>query len=372
LRNTTPVQTTPTQATNGNTTTGNTTPRTGGSVSARLASRSAGDELPNKHGQVFREYSIRDYTSRVTTTAKPEQAIVDWILRETGTDVWFGEPLGFFTATKDKVVVYHTPEMQEIVAGVIDRFVSASSDPQVLGLRIISVGSPNWRSQAHRLLHPVDVQTPGIDAWLISKENAAILLAQLSKRADYKEHASPNLVMQNGQSETLSRIQPQSFFKDVRIKSTFPGYELETGNVEQGYSLQISPLFSVDGRTLDAVIKCHVDQIERMVPIQIEAPTGTAQSQSVQVSVPQMSSYRLHERFRWPADQVLLVSAGVAPTPGAAKKGLLDNLNPFDASVPRADALLFIESRGKASQGLLTSPRPSAETATPGIFSGRY
>ena len=30
---------------------------------------------------------------------KPEQAITDWILRETGTEVWFSEPLGILNAS---------------------------------------------------------------------------------------------------------------------------------------------------------------------------------------------------------------------------------------------------------------------------------
>src|SRR4029434_5792179 len=45
--------------------------------------------LPNEHGQVWREYDLSPYTLRVRDVAKPEQAIVDWILRETGTEVWF-------------------------------------------------------------------------------------------------------------------------------------------------------------------------------------------------------------------------------------------------------------------------------------------
>ncbi|MBA3484516.1 MAG: hypothetical protein H0T51_22155, partial [Pirellulales bacterium] len=40
--------------------------------------------LPNDHGQVWREYDITPYTIRVESTEHPEQAIVDWILRETG------------------------------------------------------------------------------------------------------------------------------------------------------------------------------------------------------------------------------------------------------------------------------------------------
>src|SRR6478736_3875459 len=37
--------------------------------------------LPNDGGQVWREYDITPYTLRVTSTNRPEQAIVDWILR---------------------------------------------------------------------------------------------------------------------------------------------------------------------------------------------------------------------------------------------------------------------------------------------------
>jgi hypothetical protein len=50
--------------------------------------------LPNNFGQVWREYDISPYTLRVTTTNRPEQAIVDWILRETGYEAWHSEPLG--------------------------------------------------------------------------------------------------------------------------------------------------------------------------------------------------------------------------------------------------------------------------------------
>ena len=50
--------------------------------------------LPNEHGQVWREYDISPYTQRVRDVDKPEQAVIDWILRETGTEVWFAEPLG--------------------------------------------------------------------------------------------------------------------------------------------------------------------------------------------------------------------------------------------------------------------------------------
>ena len=50
--------------------------------------------LPNAQGQVWREYDISPYTVRVTSTNRPEQAIVDWVLRETGYEARHAEPLG--------------------------------------------------------------------------------------------------------------------------------------------------------------------------------------------------------------------------------------------------------------------------------------
>ena len=50
--------------------------RTG--IKARLAKVTKGTgTLPNEHGQVWREYDISSYTLSVTSTDRPEQAIVD-------------------------------------------------------------------------------------------------------------------------------------------------------------------------------------------------------------------------------------------------------------------------------------------------------
>ena len=44
--------------------------------------------LPRNHGQIWKRYAIGAYTSNVAGSAKPEQAVIDWVLRDTGTDVW--------------------------------------------------------------------------------------------------------------------------------------------------------------------------------------------------------------------------------------------------------------------------------------------
>jgi len=78
--------------------------------------------LPNDAGQEWREYDISPYTARVTSTNRPEQAIVDWILRETGYEAWHSEPLGMLSANHRVLRVYHTPEMHAVVSEMVDRF----------------------------------------------------------------------------------------------------------------------------------------------------------------------------------------------------------------------------------------------------------
>jgi hypothetical protein len=103
----------------------------------------------------------------------------------------------------------------------------------------------------------------------------------------------------------------------------------------------------------------------------------------VQFQVPQFVSWRLHERFRWPSDQVLLLSCGVVASPtgdAATPIPLLGNLS----GNSRSDALLMIEHKGAGYLGpvefvpstqppatntpLVTpSTGPAASTATPAV-----
>ena len=65
---------------------------------ARARVTNGNGTLPSDQGQVWREYDITPYTARVTSTNRPERAIVDWILRETGYEAWHGEAAAVLTA----------------------------------------------------------------------------------------------------------------------------------------------------------------------------------------------------------------------------------------------------------------------------------
>jgi hypothetical protein len=323
--------------------------------------------LPNEQGQVWREYDISPYTLRVRDVSKPEQAVVDWILRETGTEVWFAEPLGILNANSTTLRVYHTPEMQERVRSIVERFVGWDTEAHALGVRLMTVGSPNWRVRALSLLKPVDVKSPGVEAWLLSRENAAAVFEQLKARADFREHSAPRIDIANGQSQTLARKDAKSYTRGVQLRRDFPFYDLIPGKIDEGYSLQISPLMSLDRQTMEAAITCNVDQVEKLLPLAVDVPLG-GQTQRVQIQVPQVVSWRLSERFRWPTNEVLLLSCGVVATPAPASSGMLSMLSsPLGLAGNRADALLMVEHRPPSAAGVPTTPTSVSAPVTPPI-----
>ena len=322
--------------------------------------------LPNEHGQVWREYDISPYTSRVKDADKSEQAVIDWVLRDTGTEVWFTEPLGILSASRRTLRVYHTPEMHERVRDIVERLVASGAESHAVGVKLATVGSPNWRARAFSLLKPVDVKSPGVEAWLLSRENAAVLFEQLKARNDFREHSTPQTQVQNGRSHTLARTQPRTYSRSAQLKTEFPFYDLIPGHIDEGYSLTISPLLSLDGKSVEAAIECQVDQVEKLLPVSLDIPIGK-QTQRATVQVPQVVSWRLSERFRWPADQVLLLSCGVVANPAGAAGPLAPLLSPIGGATSRADALLMIEHRGTASDagaGVAAAATPTAPIAT--------
>jgi len=305
--------------------------------------------LPNDHGQIWREYDISSYTMRVQNTAHPEQAIVDWILRETGYETWHSTPV-VLSADSHRLRVYHTPQIQSVVADIADRFVNNQAENHGFGLRIITIRNPNWRVRALPLMKPLPVQSPGVQGWMLAKEDAALLMSELRRRTDYREHNPPHQMVKNGQALIVSSMRQRPYTKGIiRTKQTWPGYQPELGQIEEGFSLEFSPLLSLDTKTVDAVIKLRLAQVEKMLSIRLEVPSNVAPNQRAECQVPQMTMVQLHERFRWPTNQVLLLSTGVVATPGPRKANLLTDALGLPHSPPRADALLFVENKGPVS-----------------------
>lgn len=317
------------------------------------------DKLPNSAGQVWREYDITPYTSRISSTDTPQQAIVDWILRETGKEMWFHHPMGILNATQFRLYVYHTPEVQARIQPLIDRFVASGGDLQSFEISMMTIEKPNWRSSAYSMLQPIETRSLGVEAWLISKENAAILQSQLARRYDAKPLQSGISNQHEGQPTKLQQKRPLQFVGRIQwMPELSPPYQPQMTTVDVGYSMSFH--FLTDrGGTLEALIDAEIDQIEKLTNVKLDVPGQMGNPQAMNIQVPSVLSWRLNERFRWPSDHVLLVSCGVV---SQLELDRLPSSRPplpllgDGAKLKRADALMFINYRGPtASAGIRRS-----------------
>ena len=324
------------------------------------------NQLPNDAGQVWREYDITPYTNSIQGIDDPQQAILDWVLKETGTEMWFNQPLGILNADRNQLRVYHTPEIQKIVHAIVDRFVNTRAQVQNLEVSLVTVGNPNWRSSAYSVLQPIEVQSPGVEAWMVAKENAALLRASLARRGDFKDHGTGRIAHNDGQTVVLKKTAPVQFIRNFRwVTGQIPSYQPLVTTVDEGYTLEISSLSSLDGQTVEASIQCHVDQVEKLNTVKVDVPGSVgATTDRITLQIPQLVSWRLKERFRWRDDQVLLLSCGVVASPGPENSPTLNLPRVFGGpNRPRADALLFVDYRGPQIPGKV--PQNSASRTVP-------
>lgn len=354
------------------------------SVDRARVSKGSG-RLPNDAGQVWREYDIRPYTQRLAAEPKPQQRVVDWILRETGYEAWHGETVGILNSDRETLTVYHTPAMQAIVADIVDRFVNGRAAEQAFSMRIVTVRNPDWRVRALGLMSPISVQSPGLQGWIMPKENYALLSSELARRGDVRDYNASGQLVPNGQSVVFSTMRPRGYVKGiVPTQNAWPGYQPETGQIEEGASLEFNPLLSLNLDTAEAVVKLRLNQVEKMRRVSLDLPTpgvaaaGATPGQRLQIEVPQVTSANLHERFRWPANQVLVLSMGMVATPGPESGNAFSEMLPdMMKSPPRADALLFVEVRNSAIPTAAPTADPNGGRMSTAVrptptFHGRY
>jgi hypothetical protein len=333
-----------------------------------VSSDSSEAGLPDSHGQVWADYDLRPFTERYPQMAQPQQSVVDWVLRETGTESWFSEAAAVLCSDRSTLRVYHSPSIQAVVEETVRRFVRPENGEFHFAVRLVTITSPNWRSKALPRLHSVTVQTPGVEAWLLSREDAALVYSDLRKRSDFREHNSPNLLIPNGHTHEIARRRPLAYVKSVSMSDGYGGHRLEPGQVEEGFSVNLSPLLSATGDTIDAVIRLETSQVEKLTTVSVPLAGSGSSRQATSIQVPQTSGWRLHERFRWPVKDVLLISCGVVAIPDGENAPI--KLPLINRQPPRADALLFVEAKGVSAE--LPAAEAQAARASSWNFRGRY
>lgn len=303
------------------------------------ASPEAPAQVPADRGQEWREHDISAWVRQAGPGS--ERHVVDWVLQETGSASWHGAVPASLSADEGTLRVFHQPEMQQRVADIVARFVAESGVPHRFAVRVLGVGSPSWRGDARALLRPVPTATPGVQAWVMSREEAAALGALLRRRSDCAELPTGVAQAANGLPAVLQGGRRRPYLQDIQPAATPAGWQPVSGVCDEGVTLEVLPLVSRDGSAVEAVFKCRIDQIERMAPVSLQIPAP--QPQRVQIEVPQVSAVRVGERFRWPVSQVLVVGLGLVPWPVPGNNTAASAALLTDAK--RTDVVVFVEPR---------------------------
>jgi hypothetical protein len=200
------------------------------------------------------------------------------------------------------------------------------------------------------------------------------MLAELRQRSDFSAHGGSPVEIKNGRTVTLDQTRPHRYSSGLEFlpQPSWPGYRLQEGVIDEGFRLTLSPLYNTDGSELEVVVDCRATQIERLAELMVDAPNAVDSRQRVKIEVPQIACWELHERFRWPADQVLIVSRGLTALPGPAGGRGLDRalLGGLLRSAPRSEAIMVLEPTVVARR--LSVPADGPASAAAPASSNRY
>ena len=333
------------------------------------------EQVPQDHGQIGRTYDITPYTQDRKLPAgsiPPEQVLVDWILRKTGTTMWHTGPFSILKANPDKLYVYHTKEVQLLVADIVDRFVCPQLWNETCTLRIVSTPRPDWLNKGHAQLKPIPIATQGVQGWILEKVTAQSLLQELSRRGDFRELIPPQPLIAHGVQHNVVVKKQRQYLRDVQPNpSVLSGYAEDRVTVDEGIGLSMTPLALLDGQHMAAIIKLDVVQIERMFTTAVEIATASNPRQRIQVESPQMAFFKLDEVVGFPKNKVLLLDLGMVPLPNTTEgdnRNVLSEISRGINPARRGNVLIFIEC---TSGGTGIAPAVSSSPVTSPVRAAR-
>ncbi len=293
-------------------------------------------------GQFWKEYSLTSYSSRLPTVSQPQQAVVDWIMNQTGPETWHGEVPAVLSATRARLRVFHTNEVQAQVAEIVERFTRPIQPQVLMRVQIFATTDLNWRSGLVHLLKPAAIGPDGQHVWLIAPEDASLVRNRL--KLDRQPNAiSKQIMAYNGQPTAIETGQPVNYISGLELASgLYMAYQPVVDRLNEGIKATFTPLWTTDATAVDIEFRVTSRVVKRLHYAQGVAPLSSGNQEAI-VQVPEVSSTSFEQSLRWPATQVLLMSCGVQVGNVSAKRG------PFSFSPSASELLILVELDPPAS-----------------------
>jgi hypothetical protein len=310
-----------------------------------VASESSG-QFQGDAGQSWQVHDISRYT-RLAYSAEnpaPQNAIVEWIIRQTGNNIWHGEKLAVLSASRSKLRVYHEGRVLDQVADMVDRFTKAAADMLSVRVRFVAAADTRWRYAILNRLVPLATGPQGQTVWTAKDEDIAYIRAQLEQYQNVRLLADQTVKVVNGQTVSVKTTAPVDFVSGARREGAVGlGYEPATSQLEEGIVFRMSPLLTHDGDGLDAAIELTTNTVRRLIrtPILTRREVGSG---DLAITVPETTETRLNQTVKnWPLSQALAVAGGITPGILGTKGGWLNLRIP--GTVPTdTELLVFINA----------------------------
>ncbi len=295
--------------------------------------------FPSEPGFQWRSFDISRYTGLDHSQQNPQNAIIEWIFRRTGTAPWHGEKIAVLSASRSRVKAYHNPSQLEQVGDVIERFTNAESDFLTIRVRFVAAVDTRWRYAVYSRLTPVGSGPQGQQIWTLKVEDAAFVLAQMQVYQGFRLLTDQKVEMVNGQTLTVKTSEPRGFTGGLQRESAVGmGPQPKAEQLEEGVTLRLSPLLTFDGDALDAAIDLTANTVKSLHRTRVIAPREIGPAE-ITLDVPEVTESRLNQTVKgWPLGQTLLISAGIQPGILMGKGGFMNLRIP--GTVPSGTELL--------------------------------
>jgi len=297
-------------------------------------------ELPKSDGQFWAMYDVAGYSERFPNLSSPQNAIVDWIMFDAGDDFWRREPFSAFSASRDRLYVYHNEPVQRYVSNVVDRFLDPTRRNVAFSVRVVAVRTPDWRSRVAQSLTPLRPTVVGNGAdpqgWLVEKADLEKVYAEIKKRSDFVLLNSARGVVPNAETFGLASVAPKrELTRDVRLDSSAPaGYVSDVAAVDEGFRFEATPLLSTTGETLETLVRYRATVVEKTATFGMRVPTEAAPRQRLEVERPTIVSCDVRAKLAFPRAKGAILDLGAVPMilPKAAEaSGIVGSVSRFVA-----------------------------------------
>jgi len=311
--------------------------------------------IPTEAGQQWRHINIADYVGLIHKSSNPQSAIIEWIFRRTGTTPWHGDQLAVLTATRTQLHVLHNAKILKQVDEVVERFTHAESNLLSIRVRFVAAVNPRWRYAVYSRLTSVGSGPQGQQIWTLNSEDSASVMTQMQVYQGFKLLTDQKVEMVNGQTLKITTSETRGFTGGLQREAAAGlGFQPKAEQLEEGVTLQLSPLLTFDADAIEAAISLTANTVKTLHRVKVIAPREIGSSE-MSIDVPEVIESRLNQTVKsWPLGKTLLISAGIQPGILLPKNGFL-NLRIPGTTPTETELLVFLDAEVVREQ---TASRP--------------